>query len=203
MTTSSNKPPEKPAAPFPAVPRTPKDELAGKPTLQSMPRLKTPLEETGGEDDLDAIDQFGESAEEKPVDGTVVGFIPVYLDDDGPRVAKEKGAATMASTQIAPLPPQYVVSIDLDDGSGPPFKVAKTVTVIGRSAGAADLVLPWNEEASREHCAIVFSSGAFFLEDLQSSNGTYVNEQPVERVRLRSGDKIRIGSQVLVFRCRP
>lgn len=199
----SNKPPAKPVPPLPQVPRTPKDQLAGKPTLDALPRIKVPLSQLDdGDDDLSAIDQFGESSATQPTEGTVVASIPVFLDDDGPLIAKEKGAASMASTQIAPLPPQFVASIDFDDGSGPPFKMTKTVTVIGRSSGAADLVLPWNEEASREHCAILFALGAFFLEDLQSSNGTYVNEQQVERVRLRAGDKIRIGSQVLVFRCR-
>jgi hypothetical protein len=155
------------------------------------------------DDDLDAIDRFGpfDSGSGEVSQGTVVAAIPVFLDDDGPLIAKEKGA-TIASTQIEPLPDHVAGMIEFEDSKELRFQVTKTVTVIGRAAGAADLVLPWNEEASRQHCVILYSQRTFFLEDLKSSNGTYVNEQPVERIKLKSGDKIRIGVQVLVFRFR-
>jgi len=108
----------------------------------------------------------------------------------------------MASTRMMPLPPGVEASLELDDAQGTPAKLAKTVTVIGRAESGADFVLPFNEEASREHAAILYFAGEFFLEDLRSENGTFVNDQRVEKVRLRYGDKIRIGSQVLVFRSR-
>jgi pSer/pThr/pTyr-binding forkhead associated (FHA) protein len=151
------------------------------------------------DDDLDALDRLSPYDGDAP-QGTVVAAIPVSLEDDEVRVITREGGAMMASTQVGPLPENVHGSIEFDDASGPPYRVAKTVTVIGRVGSAADLVLPWNEEASRQHCAILYSQGGFFLEDLQSSNGTYLNEEPVERVRLCSGDKIRIGTQVLVFR---
>ncbi|MGC4117792.1 MAG: FHA domain-containing protein [Myxococcales bacterium] len=152
----------------------------------------------------DAIDRFGEQPQEESPwsGGTVVASIPIPLEDDVqlPDVAKEKGA-TIASTMIEPLPDHVSAMVEFED-SATHFQVTKTVTVIGRAAGAADLVLPWNEEASRQHCAVLYAQRTFWLEDLQSSNGTFVNEQPVARVRLKSGDKIRIGTQVLVLRFR-
>lgn len=154
------------------------------------------------DDDLDALDNFGpyEGSESDAPQGTVMASIPVFLNDDEPQPAPRDRAASMASLELAPLPPTVRATLEFEDGAGAPFGVSKTVTVIGRAGGAADLVLPWNEEASRQHCALLFSAGAFFLEDLRSSNGTFVNENPVERVRIRSGDKIRIGTQVLVLR---
>ena len=152
----------------------------------------------------DAIDRFGEQQEESPWSGgTVVASIPIPLDDDDslPEVAKEKGA-TIASTMIEPLPEHVSAMVEFEGSATQVFQITKTVTVIGRAAGAADLVLPWNEEASRQHCAILYAQRTFWLEDLQSSNGTYVNEQPVARLRMKSGDKIRIGTQVLVLRYR-
>jgi pSer/pThr/pTyr-binding forkhead associated (FHA) protein len=107
----------------------------------------------------------------------------------------------MASTRIMPLPPGVEASLEVDD-AGEPAKLAKTVTVIGRAESAADFVLPFNEEASREHAAILYFAGQFFLEDLRSENGTFLNDQRVEKARLKYGDRIRIGSQVLVFRSR-
>jgi hypothetical protein len=152
----------------------------------------------------DAIDRFGEQADESPWSGgTVVASIPIPLEDDLslPAVAKERGA-TIASTQIEPLPEHVSAMVEFEGSTTQVFQITKTVSVIGRAAGAADLVLPWNEEASRQHCAILYAQRTFWLEDLQSSNGTYVNEQPVARVRMKSGDKIRIGTQVLVLRFR-
>lgn len=169
------------------------------PTPSDKPPKAAPPVVTETDDDLDALDNFGPyEGQEEPHQGTVVASIPVFLNDDEPHVAREKGAS-MASMEIAPLPPGIRASLEFEDASGPAFQLSKTVTMIGRAGGAADLVLPWNEEASRQHCALLFAAGAFFLEDLRSSNGTFVNENPVERVRIRSGDKIRIGTQVLVF----
>ncbi len=152
--------------------------------------------QTEGED-LEALDRIG------PVEGetrdprtTKVSAAPLVERPPAPR---EEGP-TLASTAVGPLPPQLEAALEFDDAGGAPCRLAKTVTVIGRVSSGADLVLPWNAEVSREHAAILFSQGRFFLEDLRSQNGTYVNGRRIERVGLRSGDRIRIGSQVLVFR---
>jgi len=53
---------------------------------------------------------------------------------------------------------------------------------------------------SREHARIVQREGYFWLEDLNSTNGTYVNGRRIfERVLLRVGDEIKIGNSVLKF----
>lgn len=54
--------------------------------------------------------------------------------------------------------------------------------------------------ASRNHAEIVVEGGKPRLEDLQSRNGVFVNEQRIEGSRLLvHGDKIRIGSQDLIL----
>ncbi|MBI5542505.1 MAG: FHA domain-containing protein [Deltaproteobacteria bacterium] len=157
------------------------------------PQAQAPLKDG---DDLEALDRLG------PYEGDrkdpLTRHAPIA---DLPAVDRVSGPS-MASTRIMPLPPGVEATLELDDAEGAPVKLAKTVTVIGRVASAADFVLPFNEEVSREHAAIVYFAGEFFIEDLSSGNGTFVNEQRVEKVKLRYGDKIRVGSQVLVFRCR-
>jgi len=49
---------------------------------------------------------------------------------------------------------------------------------------------------SREHARIVCSGGAYYVEDLHSTNGTFVNHERVDRRVLRHGDFIRLGSGV-------
>lgn len=71
--------------------------------------------------------------------------------------------------------------------------------VIGRSMGA-DLVFG-DETVSREHASIAFRDGSFVVEDLRSSNGTFVNGERVEERALQHGDRIRLGNlelQVIV-----
>lgn len=55
---------------------------------------------------------------------------------------------------------------------------------------------------SRRHAEIVQQSSQWFLQDLNSTNGTFVNNQrvsPQTRQPLRSGDQIRLGKWVATF----
>lgn len=53
---------------------------------------------------------------------------------------------------------------------------------------------------SRNHAQILESHGTFFLEDLRSRNGTFLNGERLRaRVELRDGDEIRISETVFVF----
>lgn len=66
---------------------------------------------------------------------------------------------------------------------------------IGRSQDA-DLVLD-DEKASRMHCVVRREGDTFFLKDLQSKNGTFVNGDPVADMQLSHGDRIKVGSTIL------
>jgi hypothetical protein len=69
----------------------------------------------------------------------------------------------------------------------------KDRTLMGRNANC-DIVLPANDFAiSREHVCILRLQGQFFIEDMGSRNGTYLNNQAVtERRPLHDRDRIRI-----------
>jgi pSer/pThr/pTyr-binding forkhead associated (FHA) protein len=72
---------------------------------------------------------------------------------------------------------------------------------VGRAA-EADVSLPFDTEVSRLHAEVERVGGEWLLiDDGLSSNGSYVNgERVAGRRRLRSGDVIRLGETVLVFR---
>jgi hypothetical protein len=64
-------------------------------------------------------------------------------------------------------------------------------TVIGRGSDC-DIVLP-ERRISREHFRIWRDRGIYFIEDLQSKNGTFVDGERVESAReLREGDEIQV-----------
>jgi ABC transport system ATP-binding/permease protein len=72
--------------------------------------------------------------------------------------------------------------------------VART---IGRSTGA-DFILD-AALVSRVHCQLLaLRDGGLEVRDLESTNGTFVNGARVERARLGSGDRVRVGRVELV-----
>ncbi len=75
----------------------------------------------------------------------------------------------------------------------------KEGAVLGREAGCQihleDAVL------SRRHCQFTrHPDGAWWIEDLKSSNGTFVNDDRLTAPRaLRPGDRIKVGGEILLF----
>lgn len=67
--------------------------------------------------------------------------------------------------------------------------------VIGRSS-ELDMVLV-EEMVSRKHARIALSEGVINIEDLGSTNGTFVNGEKVERGTLHEGDRVLIGTNIL------
>ena len=58
-----------------------------------------------------------------------------------------------------------------------------------------------DEQASRHHARVSAQGDLAVVEDLGSTNGTYVNDQPIEGPRaVRPGDKIRVGLTVIEVR---
>ncbi len=70
-------------------------------------------------------------------------------------------------------------------------------TVVGRDLDA-DISVD-DESVSRRHCRLMFLDGVWFIEDLRSTNGTYVAGSPITRAPLRDGDLIKVGSTIFKF----
>jgi pSer/pThr/pTyr-binding forkhead associated (FHA) protein len=68
----------------------------------------------------------------------------------------------------------------------------RPVLTIGREEG--DIVLGGDTAASRLHAQVTFEDGRVFVEDLGSTNGTWVNQHRVgRRVELHRGDWLQVG----------
>jgi serine/threonine protein kinase len=82
--------------------------------------------------------------------------------------------------------------------AGHAFTLHQDITAIGRTQGN-DVVLP-DPTVSRRHARLTFRNGQWYLEDLNSSNGTYVNNVRINRpAPLMEGDELRFGDEVLDF----
>ncbi|MCD4656953.1 MAG: FHA domain-containing protein, partial [Planctomycetes bacterium] len=73
----------------------------------------------------------------------------------------------------------------------------ETLLTIGRTKDC-DIVLSENK-SSRRHCQIRKTDDGYFIKDLDSSNGTIVNEEKVKDSKLNLGDKIMVGKTVIYF----
>jgi two-component system cell cycle response regulator len=82
-------------------------------------------------------------------------------------------------------------------GTGRVFSVREDQTVLGR--GKETHVRLEDPGASREHARIVVTEdGRYLVEDMHSTNGTFVDGRRIERVQLQSGDRINVGPNVVV-----
>ena len=75
-----------------------------------------------------------------------------------------------------------------------PLKSEKQI-VIGRSS-ELDMVLV-EDMVSRKHAKITLQGGKITIEDLGSTNGTFVNGEKVKTARLKEGDRILVGTSIL------
>jgi pSer/pThr/pTyr-binding forkhead associated (FHA) protein len=74
------------------------------------------------------------------------------------------------------------------------FPVRDGATSIGRSS-ASDIVLKGDDYASGRHARLTHHGGLLYVEDMGSTNGTFVNgRKTVGATPLRHGDTMRIGS---------
>jgi hypothetical protein len=90
------------------------------------------------------------------------------------------------------------VTLQLDDGSGRTYQLREGANVIGRGQDA-QFRLP-DTGVSRRHLEIRWDGQVALLADLNSTNGTTVNNAPVQEWQLADGDVIRLGHSEIIVR---
>ena len=95
--------------------------------------------------------------------------------------------------------PNALVLVSNDEHKGRSYKIEKICTSIGRVEGENDIVLD-DRYVTKSHARIIYGEGGFFIYDLDSTNGTYVNGRKTIAGELRDGDRIEMGKSVLTFR---
>ena len=91
-----------------------------------------------------------------------------------------------------------VLIIHEGEKAGQRCTIGKDEVVIGRG-GECDLVLP-ERQVSREHIRIFRDRDVYYLEDLDSKNGTWVNGRQIKNTSLplKDGDEIQIALAVKI-----
>ena len=85
-----------------------------------------------------------------------------------------------------------------DGGTQRTYEISTPLIILGRGTDC-DLRLV-DPGVSRHHAEIRVEDGEVVLVDLGSTNGTFVNGQPVRRVTLTDGTRVTLGRTTLIFR---
>ena len=107
---------------------------------------------------------------------------------ENPILSKEQGWGTLT------------LCVDGQLGEGYPLQ--KKGLVIGREPGQCDILI-LDPNVSRVHARVVIENGEVIVLDLESTNGTFVNNSKVEKTKLKPGDVIHLGQKcpvTLVFK---
>jgi Protein of unknown function (DUF3662)/FHA domain len=172
------------------------DYLAEHARRETYVLLSSPKVVLNTDEDLD-VGEFGiatrmvqpEPGEEEPAPEVAPGATMVYR----PKVSSPTQAVTPEELGVEP----EVVTLSVD---GAEHTIDRQSVVIGRSKDC-DIRLA-DPNASRRHAEVRQEGTAYWLIDLDSTNGTSVNGRRQQRARLENDDRITVGSTELVFRRR-
>lgn len=113
----------------------------------------------------------------------------------------------LADTREKPPPTEpfaapYVLALAVIDGAhlDAIYRLQKPQTTIGRGLDA-DIRIP-DDQISKEHVSIEVTGNVYTIIDLNSRNGTLVNDKPItpqQRTRLKHMDEISVGDTRLLF----
>jgi hypothetical protein len=91
------------------------------------------------------------------------------------------------------------VKVEAGFRAGREMILSKERTSVGR-AEACDIGLFGDPAVEKVHANIILAGNRYYLEDVNTPTGTFVNDQPIAgRTPLKSGDLIRVGRNVLRF----
>jgi hypothetical protein len=103
-------------------------------------------------------------------------------------VAKPHQAPQLMPSRAGDIEPLQLVLVP----SGRTLELKQPDQLLGRHS-SSDIRLPL-ADVSRRHCRIFHANSAWYVLDLDSTNGVFVNHRKVQQCKLATGDLLRIGS---------
>jgi pSer/pThr/pTyr-binding forkhead associated (FHA) protein len=91
---------------------------------------------------------------------------------------------------------QVVLVMFTAQGERRSFSLPRSITVIGRKEDC-DIRIPLSE-VSRRHCRLLADEEVLRVEDMGSSNGTFLNGMRVQEAVVQPGDSLQVGPIVFI-----
>lgn len=87
------------------------------------------------------------------------------------------------------------------NGQNRRFKIDKDNISIGRDAKTCDFLLRFDSRVGRKHAVLTYKDHKYFILDLGSKNGTYINKIKLKgEQELKDGDEVKIADTELIFK---
>lgn len=185
---SKGQPKEKPVKP-PKQPKQPK-----QPQMQQMPGQQPGYPPQQGTPMSNMPGQPGVPQQVRPL----VQPIPVQNSFNETTVLSEIGGETTVLNETSMSSGPYLTRIK----TGERVYINKPVFRIGKEKSYVDFFIADNTAISRSHCNIHCENGAYFIEDTNSTNHTYINGKIINsnvKVKLSNGDKVRLANEDFTF----
>jgi diguanylate cyclase (GGDEF)-like protein len=90
-----------------------------------------------------------------------------------------------------------VIIYSPDEGNFGKRQLLSSPMRIGRERG--NQIVLQSDSVSRRHCLIDQRQTTWYIKDLGSTNGTYVNDQLIEEYQLRRGDQVKVGDTIFKY----
>jgi serine/threonine-protein kinase len=130
-----------------------------------------------------------------PAEKRARGKDVIPTEEVEPRGVRQKLRDMVAKSAAPEARPTYQLTMTVGPARGKVFALTQARMVLGRNP-ACDIVID-ELEVSRKHAVISQVAQGYLLEDLQSTNGTFVNNQQIRRLQLlNAGDEIGLGKNV-------
>jgi Protein of unknown function (DUF3662)/FHA domain len=174
------------------------DYLAENARREKYVMLSPPKVALETDDDLD-VGEFGIATRMAQGDGAMApDEAPPDVAPGATMIYKPKPSETEAVSAEELGLEREVATLTVD---GKRHQLDKRRVVIGRSRDC-DLQVA-DSNVSRRHAEVRQEGAAYWVVDLDSTNGTEVNGRRLKRAKLRPGDTITVGATELVFRQEP
>jgi hypothetical protein len=115
------------------------------------------------------------------------------------REAQREQSQAFAEATIAQESPHIGPQLIPVDRPDSPVALSRDIITIGRTS-QSDVCIR-SSAVSRDHARLLVAPGSVTLVDVSSTNGCFVNDEPVKKHRLRDGDLVRIGDRSFRFAC--
>jgi hypothetical protein len=195
----------------PPIPPEPVPEV--EPEAEAVPPVEEELPPEVAEPEEEAVPATPVAAPACPACGAEIESGDAFCSACGFTLSEALAPAPVAEAPAPPLPaptpagPRLVV---VSSGAEIPLPAADEI-LVGREDPVSgvypdvDMTPHGGEEGgiSRRHARLVVEGGDYFLEDLDSTNFTFVNKQkvaPKTRQSVGDGDEIRFGRVTTVFK---
>jgi hypothetical protein len=144
------------------------NESEGKTEITGRPRERSDSEQGGiGRPSFDKIPELSDSAKKAIINETIIGDQASQGDN---------------STEIMSAEEEIYGVLSFKDKEETQYEMKKKEIFIGRDPEQCDLVISSDRFLGRKHARLYVDNGRFFVEDLKTRNGTYVEGNKISGI---------------------